>query len=176
MRLHVGCGPNPKKGHLGLDIHTYGRDDIRRADLEKLPYPFKENSIDSIFAENIIEHLDKKLLPAIMREFYRILRPKGVLFIGCPHFTSPAYYYIQHTGAFGTVEEAKFWLSISPIHSHYDMAFSLRKQRIVFVKKLPWNWIVEPLINLHPLIQKFYENSVLRALFPAAGLHIWFVK
>ena len=37
---------------------------------------------------------------------------------------------------------------------------------------LPWNYLVEPLVNRAPAIQTYYEASALARLFPAANVEL----
>lgn len=55
VRLHLGCGTTYKRGYLNVDI-VPGLGDMV-IDLNQIPYPFEENSVDEILAENILEHL-----------------------------------------------------------------------------------------------------------------------
>ena len=41
--------------------------------------PFSDNSVDLIFTEHFIEHLDQKAAQKFVKEAYRILKPNGVL-------------------------------------------------------------------------------------------------
>lgn len=52
--------------HFTYTIHAQGTLDI-----------FPEGSFDLIFSSNVLEHVEKSLLPAFTRDFYRILRPGG---------------------------------------------------------------------------------------------------
>jgi SAM-dependent methyltransferase len=58
-------------------------------DLEYLPYPFQDNEFDEIHAYGVLEHLsdqgDYKSFFAQFSEFYRILKPEGLLFAIVPN-------------------------------------------------------------------------------------------
>jgi len=55
-------------------------------DLNRTPYPFKDNFFDEVYCSHILEHLystyDKFL------EIWRILKPNGKLIVKVPHFSS----------------------------------------------------------------------------------------
>ena len=53
--------------------------------IEKLPLPFKEESIDGTFMIEVIEHLSNKELNHILEEMYRILKKGGYLIITTPY-------------------------------------------------------------------------------------------
>ena len=53
MKINLGCGRNIMKGYVNVDkIKLRGVDVVH--DLDKFPYPFKENSVDEIYARYIL--------------------------------------------------------------------------------------------------------------------------
>ncbi|MCX6991550.1 MAG: class I SAM-dependent methyltransferase [Kiritimatiellaeota bacterium] len=52
-------------------------------DLEKTPWPWKDNSVDAVYASHTLEHLADPL--AAMLEIHRILKPGGTVRIFVPH-------------------------------------------------------------------------------------------
>ena len=58
--------------------------EIFNEQLEKLNFPY--NSYDVIILNQVIEHLNE--LNSIFKEIYRILKPRGILYIGCPNMDS----------------------------------------------------------------------------------------
>jgi SAM-dependent methyltransferase len=92
--LSVGCGGKPPQNDLiRLDISSEVNPDIVW-DLEKTPYPFDDSSFPEIECLDVIEHLPN--IPNTLEEFYRILKPGGLLKITTPHF-SCANSYIDPT-------------------------------------------------------------------------------
>lgn len=100
--LLIGCGVERKKilslkGYekwenlTTLDINPDCKPDVLH-DLCVFPYPFEENSIDEIHAYDVLEHTgaqgDYKFFFEQFSEFYRILKPNGVLFAKCPVWNS----------------------------------------------------------------------------------------
>ena len=85
MILDIGCGSNKIPGSLGMDIHPYeGVDVVHNLDIT--PWPIEDNSVDTIMAKHIIEHVES--IPAFMKEIHRISKPGGKIIIETPHFTS----------------------------------------------------------------------------------------
>lgn len=80
--LNVGCGPNINKKFINLDYNWRpGVDicwDIRRK------YPFKSGLLDGIYSEHCLEHINLEYCKKNLSEFYRILKPGGVLRIILP--------------------------------------------------------------------------------------------
>ncbi|MDD4902416.1 MAG: methyltransferase domain-containing protein [Patescibacteria group bacterium] len=57
-------------------------------DLDIRPYPFADNSVAEIMADNVLEHV-ASLLPT-MEEIHRILEPNGIIKIRVPYAKSDA--------------------------------------------------------------------------------------
>jgi len=54
-------------------------------DLTKVPFPFKDESIDGIFSSHFVEHLDGFERAKFMDECYRILKPGGKMRLTHPY-------------------------------------------------------------------------------------------
>lgn len=98
--LNLGCGKTRIPGSIGIDsikIEKYV-DIVHNLDI--LPYPFKNNSVDEIHCYHVLEHLHNPLDK--IKEFYRILKPNGILNIRVPHFSSMgAFSDITHIRPYG---------------------------------------------------------------------------
>ncbi|MBR9681915.1 MAG: class I SAM-dependent methyltransferase, partial [Candidatus Altiarchaeota archaeon] len=69
------------KEAIGIDLIQSNKFVIK-ADAKKLP--FKSNSFDCVIFSHIIEHLDFPTLKKILKEVYRVLTDKGIIFIATP--------------------------------------------------------------------------------------------
>lgn len=102
-KLHFGCGPRVLKGWINIDIdyqawepyeEYYGSfyppqmrgtiSDFLELDVTAKALPFKNNSIDLIFHEDFIEHLDQRECILFLAETFRILKPGSVHRINTP--------------------------------------------------------------------------------------------
>ncbi len=158
-KLNIGCGKDIRNDCINLDIVRSDGVDVVH-DLNKFPYPFKDNEFEEIICTSIIEHLEN--VPRVMDELYRILQPSGVIKIVVPHFTSVnAYTDPTHKHLF-----TYFSFDHLTDGSKYGLNFryEIIKERMIFPKKLAlWNYILEDISNKFPHL---YENTLLR-MFPS---------
>lgn len=85
--VELGCGKRKEiKEAIGIDKILSVHPNIV-ADLEKYPWPLKDNKFDLIICNHIIEHIED--ITKFMDEIYRIAKPGAILKGRTPHFTSP---------------------------------------------------------------------------------------
>jgi SAM-dependent methyltransferase len=82
--LDVGCGINKHPGAIGLDRNTRTRADVV-ADLDHVPYPFRDSTFREVRAIHVIEHVADVV--RLMEELHRVLQPDGIAVIVTPHYT-----------------------------------------------------------------------------------------
>ena len=80
--LNVGSGPE-RLGHefINIDVYPFSEVDVV-ADAASLP--FKNNSVDGVVSESLLEHVDFPEKAA--KEMARVLKPGGHLYISAPFF------------------------------------------------------------------------------------------
>jgi len=82
--LDVGCGINKVPGAIGIDRNSRSRADVL-CDLDRFPYPFRDDSFDELRAVHVIEHVSDVL--RTIEEFHRLVRRDGKIYIVTPHYT-----------------------------------------------------------------------------------------
>jgi len=95
-KLNLGCGESKKPGYVNVDWQPAVEPDVLH-DLNRLPYPFADDTFDVIEAFHVIEHLDRPF--AVMKELHRILKPGGKLQVKVPHF-SRGFTHAEHAHGF----------------------------------------------------------------------------
>lgn len=84
MYLHLGCGSVNHPKFINIDgipaphIHY-----IRAVDDLSI---FKENSIDLIYCSHCLEHFSYAQVPKVLAEWFRVLKPGGILRLSVPNF------------------------------------------------------------------------------------------
>ena len=86
MKLNLGCGNKLLKGYINLDKFNYYKCDITH-DLEKFPYPFKNDSVNEILLSHVLEHIGQQpdTFINIIKELYRICANNALIIINVPH-------------------------------------------------------------------------------------------
>jgi len=90
IMLDLGCGANKQQNFVGIDKRALPEVDIVH-DLEEFPYPLDDESVLTIVASHIIEHIKPWKFISLMDELWRILIPNGQLAIGMPYGVSFGY-------------------------------------------------------------------------------------
>lgn len=168
MKLNLACGRDIKTGYINLDIEPLRGVDMVY-DITKLPLPFETNYFDEIIAFSIIEHIPNYM--DLLGELHRILKPKAILKIRVPHFTSPTSYKDPtHVNLFSY---GTFDFFVKKKHYYTAWKFSKIKKRFVFGKRVQfWNYLIEAIANKYPRV---YENTPLR-IFPCLTVYSELVK
>ena len=86
MKLNLGCGNKILDGYVNVDKFDLYNVDIKH-DLEKLPYPFDDNSVEEIIMSHVLEHIgqDPDVFINILKELYRICNNLALIKIAVPH-------------------------------------------------------------------------------------------
>ena len=85
-KLNVGCGTDIKPDYINLDVVDLPGVDVAH-DLTKFPWPFADNSFDTIDLINVLEHLPDTI--ATLEELHRIARPDAKVMVRVPYWNSP---------------------------------------------------------------------------------------
>ncbi len=173
--LNLGCGKVRIPNSLGVDrVPIEGYVDVVH-DLDVVPYPFADNSVDEIHFYHVLEHLHDPIKK--LEEIYRILRPGGALYMRVPHFSSMgAFTDVTHIRPFGYF--SLDCLQPNDYHHFYTTAaFEILKKEIKYLGLYPNTGLYEKYVhkNQCPLIVRPFVRlmNFLVALSPVAFERLW---
>ena len=93
MKLHLGCGPRHIPGFVHVDLLPAPHIDIV-GPVEKLPMP--DASVSLIYASHVLEHFGRNEYKSVLREWFRVLTPGGILRLSVPDFAACAAVYYEN--------------------------------------------------------------------------------
>jgi SAM-dependent methyltransferase len=178
-RLNLGCGTDIRAGFVNLDSADLPGVDVVH-DLAVLPLPFEDEGFDEVVCQDVLEHLGD--WPLVVGEIHRIMRPGGRLSVRSPHYTSRAVWLDPTHRVSFSIDTLRFFVAgdaYSERAYYFPFKFSrVESARITFhrYRGMPWNYVLEPVVNLSPATQAYYEGTLLSGLFPAANIEVTLIK
>lgn len=91
MKLNLACGDMILDGYINCDLYN-PKAEIK-CDVKNLP--FEDNTFEYIFASHIIEHFDFYEAFDVLKEWYRVLKPGGVIHIETPDLYNTCQKFIK---------------------------------------------------------------------------------
>ncbi len=114
MRLHLGCGDIDQPGFINIDVrprkHVHrvqGIDDLRA---------FANGSVAMIYSSHCLEHVPRRQVPQVLKEWHRVLRPGGLLRVSVPDFELLVQTYLDSGHDMQSVQQ--------PLMGDQDYAFN----------------------------------------------------
>lgn len=91
LKLHLGCGTKHIENYVNIDIrYLPGVDEINNI---KFLRNYQENTVDVIYACHVLEHFSRWEYEHVLRRWYELLKPDGILRLAVPDFQSICEYY-----------------------------------------------------------------------------------
>lgn len=153
-KINLGCGKDHKKGYINIDISSQVKPD-KVVDLEKAKLPFKDDSVEEIISNHVLEHINN-FVP-LMHELHRICKEGAIIKIRVPFYNSPEQYTDPTHVRFFSPFTFNYFDTKSNInmYSHEVKSeksmFKVKKVKLNFgigrMRKL--NWLFNPVININ---------------------------
>lgn len=118
MKLHLGCGKRYIPGYIHVDAVDYPHVD-HVATIDNLSF-IPDNSVEVIYNCHVLEHFKRKEVERVLHEWFRILKPEGVLRISVPDFAKLSEVY-QRYGKLDMVIGALFGRGDYLYNIHYNV-------------------------------------------------------
>lgn len=149
-KLNLGCGKNILVDYVNLDsVKLPGVDTVHN--LDKYPWPFKKDTFEEIYCDNVLEHLGSIIKP--MEEIYRISKDKARIIIKVPIFPGVGAAADPTHKQFFTYLTFNYFTPEDSLNYYSTARFKIIKRRIIFHQYLkPLTWF----FNISEKMQKFY--------------------
>lgn len=93
MKLHLGCGKRYISGYVHIDLVNYEHIDYLTS-IDDLGM-FDNDTIDVIYSCHVLEHFHRNKLNKVLKEWYRVLKPGGILRTSVPDFEALCELYLE---------------------------------------------------------------------------------
>jgi len=169
LKLHFGCGPRVLKGWVNIDLayqpyekylETFtdkyyppemrgDRSDFYAFDIAGVGLPLPDNSVDVIFHEDFLEHLNQRDQILFLAETLRVLKPGAVHRVSTPNLLSSMRVHSKFRKGKGGVyvDEWNRWIHLSVL----TPAMLEEMARMVGYSSIVFNSRDKSVSNLIPL-------------------------
>ena len=124
-KLELGCGNKKHWRHdcnLRLDKIDFGQDIVWDL-LNGIPLP--DNFCTHIYCSHTLEHLPQDRIIDVMNECWRVIRPRGELWIVVPHMDQAKAYIPVHITQFNTASFEFFTGSSNPDYENLSEGLAM---------------------------------------------------
>ena len=102
MKLHLGCGSKHIPGFLHVDALAYPHVDVV-GPVDVLPFA-ADGAAELIYACHVLEHFGRQSVAKVLSEWFRVLKPGGLLRLAVPDFGAAARLYAERRLPNGLIE------------------------------------------------------------------------
>lgn len=129
--------------------------DIRKSDIEKDRFPFKDNFFDFVFSKSVLEHV--RNTDNFLRETLRVLRPSGIAVLLTPDWKSEVKFFgdeYTHVKPFTRkgLQNALKINGFSKVKSDYFL-------QLPFIWKYPYLKFIPRIISFLPDVLKYKDKE-----------------
>lgn len=159
-RLHLGCGDHLLDGWANVDSN--GWKGVIHHDLRK-PLPLASSSVDFIFTEHFIEHIERSDGVKLLTECRRLLKPSGVLRLSTPDLKVLAKKYLDGAESCKSLNQSVRDWGHTFIYDEGEMGSVLREAGFGQIYRVEWRKSEFPeLMNLEK--RDFNDDLIVEAL------------
>jgi SAM-dependent methyltransferase len=155
--LHLGPGREASLG-VSVDISRDVRPDVL-ADLNRPPYPFRDNSFDAAYAFSVVEHLDNFF--GVFTDLHRVLKPGAFVMLLTPHFSNAASFIDPSHRLHLSIRSFDYFIEGTELFASYGFYTRVRyrvRERLLMLET-PWTHVpgLQRAVNRLP---KLYEEHL----------------
>jgi SAM-dependent methyltransferase len=93
VRIELGSGPHGETGYYHVDAVKVGNVD-RESDVRNLDW-IPDNAVDDLYSAHTVEHFSYTEIDTILSEWYRVLKPSGVIRLKMPDLDFLCRAYVE---------------------------------------------------------------------------------
>lgn len=128
MKLHLGCGKRFIDGFIHIDAVDYPHID-HVTSIDNLSF-IQDESVDLIYNCHVLEHFKRRDVNRVLAEWYRVLKPGGILRISVPDFEKLCIVY-EDTKNINLIIGALFGRQDYLYNIHYNVFDFLSLQKVL---------------------------------------------
>jgi predicted SAM-dependent methyltransferase len=111
IKLHLGCGWR----NFGPEwVHIDGGDYDHVDDSDICNLSYDDETVDLIYSSHVLEYFDRSAVVGVLSEWYRVLKPNGIIRIAVPDFYNLSKLYLS-----GDIELSKI---LGPLYGKMKMS------------------------------------------------------
>tara|TARA_B100001964_G_C14057145_1_gene519708 strand:- start:149 stop:694 length:546 start_codon:yes stop_codon:yes gene_type:complete len=122
-KLHLGCGKRFIPGFIHIDVIDYPHVD-HVTSIDNLSI-IDDNSIELIYNCHVLEHFKRREINNVLKEWFRVLKPDGILRVSVPDFDKICEVYNKY---------ADIDLVIGPLFGRQDYLYNIHYNVFDFKK------------------------------------------
>lgn len=141
MKLNIGCGDRVIPGWTNVDQR--GFEGVEICDIRKLSEMY--NDAEIIYASHILEYFDEREVSDILKDWYSVLVPGGILRLAVPNLEALIVVYRETKSIanivgplFGRMVANKKLIYHRMVYDYSTLAFLLRTVGFRAIRK--WDW------------------------------------
>lgn len=140
MKVNLWCGYKTFPWYVNVDCIAWVWVD-KIMDLDQYPWQFDNNSVDELYCDNILEHLD---FAQSTKEIHRILKKWWIVIIKVPYFSNPWAFFADHTHFYNFDSYNKYCKNMNPGMDLLEPYFDLVSRKITFLYEYK-QWVLKNL-------------------------------
>src|SRR5690348_2489937 len=91
-KLHIGSGLRKIPGYVNIDIRKEVNPDLC-CEIYEIPKYYANGTVEVIYACHVLEHFKPIEVDSVLKSWYKLLRPGGILRLSVPDFEAICDYY-----------------------------------------------------------------------------------
>jgi predicted SAM-dependent methyltransferase len=150
LKLHLGCGTKHIEGYVNIDIRYLPNvDEVNNI---KFLRNYKKESVDVIYACHVLEHFSRWDFDNVLKRWYELLKPNGILRLAVPNFESVVEYYNNTKDLSAIMGILYGGQDYEENHHHvifdYNFLFNILKSiGFKFIEKYDWKLTEHPHVD-----------------------------